>query len=510
MNEATAINAIRDSHPAHQRLGDAACAAAAYRPAIAIAPDHAEAYFLLGTALEALGETDEAIAIYRAAAKLNPDDVRGRLYLGNALQLRGKMDEAAEAYRAALAIKPDLMEASCNLAEVHAKQGDFDAAARHFKAALASNPGHTVIIALKMLEWGVATDAVLVEAIARARQSAAPGDVAAASLTWFHAYRRGRLELACRLFDRFGARHLDATTPLANVEQKFMLESWSTVRAGETFFDGLPSIAESLGRFAPLEWVERQEPTGDYLICLPCDGVYWQRFGADVVRSIRKTCTGAHLHVHLVDPTDGDIAHAKALGDPALPIDISTAAGPGRDCADRQFAKTYYACIRFVRLYQLLEETRRPIMQIDVDSVVHGDFHELFRGLQGRDAGILNVVGRRGPFRDFHAAYIAVNPTPRTRAYLSLVARYVTQFIHGGALIWMVDQSALYSAYDYLDARGEASDIERRAYPSEPGLTTCWVCGCHRRNVRLMFRHAQPLEVRPPDVARRLRGALSR
>ena len=100
-------------------------------------------------------------------------------------------------------------------------------------------------------------------------------------------------------------------------------------------------------------------------------------------------------------------------------------------------------------------------MQIDVDSVVHGDFHELFRGLQGRDAGILNVVGRRGPFRDFHAAYIAVNPTPRTRAYLSLVARYVTQFIHGGAPIWMVDQSALYSAYDYLDARGEAPDIER-------------------------------------------------
>ena len=49
-----------------------------------------------------------------------------------------------------------------------------------------------------------------------------------------------------------------------------------------------------------------------------------------------------------------------------------------------------------------------------------------------------------------------------------------------------------------------------RAYPSDPGLTTCWVCGCHRRNVRLMFCHAQPLEVRPPDVPRRLRGALSR
>ena len=50
----------------------------------------------------------------------------------------------------------------------------------------------------------------------------------------------------------------------------------------------------------------------------------------------------------------------------------------------------------------------------------------------------------------------------------------------------------------------------QRAYPSDPGLTTCWVSGCHRRNVRLMFCNAQPLEVRPPDVPRRLRGALSR
>ena len=49
-----------------------------------------------------------------------------------------------------------------------------------------------------------------------------------------------------------------------------------------------------------------------------------------------------------------------------------------------------------------------------------------------------------------------------------------------------------------------------KAYPSEPGLTTCWVCGFHRQDVRLMFCHAQPLERRPPDVPRRLRGALSR
>ena len=56
----------------------------------------------------------------------------------------------------------------------------------------------------------------------------------------------------------------------------------------------------------------------------------------------------------------------------------------------------------------------------------------------------------------------------------------------------------------------DASRIPEKAYPSEPGLTTCWVCGCHWQYVRLMFWHAQPLERRPPDVPRHLRGALSR
>ncbi len=163
----------------------------------------------------------------------------------------------------------------------------------------------------------------------------------------------------------------------------------------------------------------------------------------------------------MCDPTDGDIDHARSLGDPSLPVDVSVATGPGRECGDRQFAKTYYACIRFVRLFELLEAYRRPIMQIDVDSIVRRDFSELVRQIEGRDAGILNVNGQRGPFRDFHAAFIAVNPSPGARDYFSLVARYVTAFIKGDALTWMVDQSALYSAYHHLDRRGAAPDIER-------------------------------------------------
>ena len=75
---------------------------------------------------------------------------------------------------------------------------------------------------------------------------------------------------------------------------------------------------------------------------------------------------------------------------------------------------------------------------------------------------------------------------------------------------WFLFYFLLLIAAGFIDSFLGLSLITGRAYPSDPGLTTCWVCGCHRRNVRLMFCHAQPLEVRPPDVPRRLRGALSR
>ena len=61
-----------------------------------------------------------------------------------------------------------------------------------------------------------------------------------------------------------------------------------------------------------------------------------------------------------------------------------------------------------------------------------------------------------------------------------------------------------------LNEEGLVLRCPNNVEPSEPGLTTCWVCGCHRQDVRLMFCHAQPLEVAPPDVPRHLRGALSR
>ena len=78
----------------------------AYRHAIAIRPDFADAYINLGTVVLALGQREEAVALYRHAIAINPENAMAFGNLGKALQDLGRIDEAIAAYRAGIAREP--------------------------------------------------------------------------------------------------------------------------------------------------------------------------------------------------------------------------------------------------------------------------------------------------------------------------------------------------------------------------------------------------------------------
>ena len=73
-------------------------AAVAFRQALAIRPDWAEAHSLLGSSLSRGGDLREAEAELRKAVQLKPDYAEGWNYLGEFLQARGKDQEAQEAF----------------------------------------------------------------------------------------------------------------------------------------------------------------------------------------------------------------------------------------------------------------------------------------------------------------------------------------------------------------------------------------------------------------------------
>jgi len=73
-------------------------AAAAFRRALAIKPDWAEAHSLLGSSLSRAGDLREAEAELRKAVQLKPDYGEGWYFLGEFLKSRGKDQEAQDAF----------------------------------------------------------------------------------------------------------------------------------------------------------------------------------------------------------------------------------------------------------------------------------------------------------------------------------------------------------------------------------------------------------------------------
>jgi tetratricopeptide (TPR) repeat protein len=95
--------------------GRPAAAVDLLRRAIVHSPERAEFHGNLGAVLGRLGRLDEAIDCFRRAIALAPAAAAGHLALGNALQAKGDLDGAIAAFRAAAAAQPQHAAAHINL-----------------------------------------------------------------------------------------------------------------------------------------------------------------------------------------------------------------------------------------------------------------------------------------------------------------------------------------------------------------------------------------------------------
>jgi tetratricopeptide (TPR) repeat protein len=115
-------------------------AVGAYRQAIKLRPNDANAYYNLAHALRKQKKLDEAVAALRQAIKLRPDFAKAHNNLGNALRKQKEYDEAVAAYRRAIEIRPDYALAHNNLGTVLYAQMKLDEAVAAFRAAIEITP----------------------------------------------------------------------------------------------------------------------------------------------------------------------------------------------------------------------------------------------------------------------------------------------------------------------------------------------------------------------------------
>ena len=114
----------------------------AYRKAIAINSDYADAYYNMGNALKKMGHFDKAILAYENAISRAPEDAEALNNMGIAFQEKGDSDYAIKLYRKALDIDPNYAQAYNNIGNVLQIKGEFANAIAAYDKAIATNPSY--------------------------------------------------------------------------------------------------------------------------------------------------------------------------------------------------------------------------------------------------------------------------------------------------------------------------------------------------------------------------------
>jgi len=122
-------------------------AAEAFKQAISIDPDLAEAHFRLGLAYEALNKEEEAEAEYKKAVEAykkyltdNPSDAEAHYDLGQTYAGLHQYSDAIREYRQASKLKNDDPDIYYDLGNAHMKLAQYDEAAGAFKKSLDIDP----------------------------------------------------------------------------------------------------------------------------------------------------------------------------------------------------------------------------------------------------------------------------------------------------------------------------------------------------------------------------------
>ncbi len=124
----------------HLQAEQPVAAERAFRAAVALAPDLAEAWSNLGLLLEEADQEVEAEACYRRGLALRPDIAETQVNLGGLLARHKRFDEAEAAYAQALQLEPAQPGTWSNLGVLYASQRLDDEAEACFERALEMAP----------------------------------------------------------------------------------------------------------------------------------------------------------------------------------------------------------------------------------------------------------------------------------------------------------------------------------------------------------------------------------
>ncbi len=195
-----------------------------------------------------------------------------------------------------------------------------------------------------------------------------------------------------------------------------------------------------------------------------CDADYFDSFGSSLINSVRVN-TDLGMHVHIFNARDDQVTWCRQQGvtvtsesvtKSAFDAAASRWARPPANERERNYydrtlnamgksndtdvaqrmQKTYYACARFIRLFELFDASV-PVFAMDVDAIVRSNILPLSLD---RDFYVHQIHGKKARIL---AGGMYLNPTKNTQRFLGHYAESLKKEIFNDYLYWGLDQDLL-------------------------------------------------------------------
>lgn len=132
-----------DSGRSLKDSGDRKSAAACYKRAIALWPDHADAHYHLGVLYSETGKLERALASYSLAVQFNEKFAEAQNNLGVVHKDLGNLDKAMECYQKALDMNDDHVQTHNNIGVGYTLMGNTDLASFHLNKCIELSPSYS-------------------------------------------------------------------------------------------------------------------------------------------------------------------------------------------------------------------------------------------------------------------------------------------------------------------------------------------------------------------------------
>ena len=206
------------------------------------------------------------------------------------------------------------------------------------------------------------------------------------------------------------------------------------------YFDPTVDVRRPVPPFGDVERAVSAPPVGrpGPIVVAAANGLYVETFGEAFVAAIPSDAPVAGVHVHVIDPTpDTEAMLARLAGTSPVPLWWSTETGPR--------GMAYLICARFFVAARLMELVERDTIVVDLDGA--------FRTTEAAD--IARILPRDADAGLFEGPALEVGKicscalsywrhSGRTRLFLTLLTRYMTNRLNLSDQYWLLDQIAVF------------------------------------------------------------------